>query len=133
MSPQKKTIMKPARVEPSSSSQQKINTESTRNVYDDTSIIMDKYGDILNWGEVYHMFKKSNFSTEAEDPRELHAFRNIRKSGIFRVAVHSTVFPCAEAISWILKNTDVDNMYIFNTRKESTTSFKPNDLVKFIT
>jgi len=80
MSPQKKTIMKPTRVEPSSSSQQKTNIESTRNVYDDTSIIVDKYGDILNWGEVYHMFKKSNFSTEAEDEGELQAFKNIIKS-----------------------------------------------------
>jgi hypothetical protein len=33
------------------------------------------------------MFKKSNFSAEAEDSDELQAFKNIRKSGIFRVAV----------------------------------------------
>jgi hypothetical protein len=49
------------------------------------------------------MFKKSNFSVEAEEPDELQVFRNIRKSRIFRVAAHPTVFPCADAISWILK------------------------------
>jgi hypothetical protein len=63
------------------------------------------------------MFKKSNFSTKSEDPGELQEFKNIRKSGIFRVATHPTIFPCADAISWILKNADVDSRYIFNARK----------------
>jgi hypothetical protein len=110
--------MKPTGVEPSGSSQQTTDTESVRTVYDNTSGILDKEGEILKWGEVYHMFKKSNFSTEAEDPGELQAFKNIIKSGIFRVAAHPTVFPCADAISWILKNTYVDNRYIFNARKD---------------
>jgi hypothetical protein len=47
-----------------------------------------RMGKHLKWGEVYHMFKKSNFSIEAEEPDELKVFKNIRKSSIFRVASH---------------------------------------------
>jgi hypothetical protein len=47
---------------------------------------LEKDGEMLKWGEVYHMFKKSNFSSKAEEPNELQVFKNIRKSGIFRVA-----------------------------------------------
>jgi hypothetical protein len=130
MSPRKKATIKKMGTEPSNNSQQTTDVESVRIVYDDTSGVLDKEGEILRWGEFYHMFKKSNFSTEAEDPSELQAFRNIRKSGIFRVAAHPTVFPCADAISWILKNADVDNRYIFNTRKEPIASFRPDDLAK---
>ena len=68
-------------------------------------------------GEVYYMFKKSNFSTEAEEPDELQVFKNIKKSGIFRVAAHPTVFPCADTISWILKNIDINSQYVYNARK----------------
>jgi hypothetical protein len=60
------------------------------------------------------MFKKSNFSTEVEEPDELQAFKNIRKSGIFRVEAHPMVFPCADAISWILKNIDINSRYVCN-------------------
>jgi hypothetical protein len=45
--------------------------KSVRNVYDDTSRILDKEGENLKWGEVYYMFKKSNFYRKVEDPREL--------------------------------------------------------------
>jgi hypothetical protein len=68
MSPRKKTTMKPAGVEPSGNSQQTVETKSVRAVYDDTSGLLDKEGETLKWGEVYYMFKKSNFSMEAEDP-----------------------------------------------------------------
>jgi len=44
--------------EPSGSSQQKMDMESVRDIYNDTSRILDKEEDILKWGEVYHMFKK---------------------------------------------------------------------------
>jgi hypothetical protein len=33
--------------------------------YDDTSGLLEKEGETLKWGDVYHMFKKSNFPTEA--------------------------------------------------------------------
>jgi hypothetical protein len=123
-------MMKPIGVEPSGSSQQTIETESVRTVYDDTSGLLDKDGETLKWGEVYYMFKKSNFSVEAEEPDELQVFRNIRKLGIFRVATHPTVFPCADTISWILKNIDIDSRYVFNARKEPIASFRLDDLAK---
>jgi hypothetical protein len=130
MSPWKKETINLAGVEPSSSSQQTTDMESVMTVYDDTSGILYKEGEILKWGEFYHMFKKSKFSIEVEDPKELQAFRNIKKSGIFRVASHPTMFPCADVISWILKNVNIDNKYIFNIRKEPITSFRPDDLAK---
>jgi hypothetical protein len=58
-------------------------------------------------------------------------FRKIRKSRIFRVSAHPTVFPCVDAISWILKNVDMDSRYVFNARKELISSFRPDDLAKF--
>jgi hypothetical protein len=76
--------------------------------YDDTYGLLEKDGETLKWGEVYHMFKNSNFSTDVEDQDELKIFKNIRKYGIFRVASHPTVFPYADAITWILKNIDVN-------------------------
>jgi hypothetical protein len=71
------------------------------------------------------MFKKSNFYTEAEEPDELQAFKNIKNSGVFRVATHPTVFPCAGAISWILKNIDINSRYVSNTQNEPIASFRP--------
>jgi hypothetical protein len=109
MSPRKKTSDKVSGVEPFGSFQQTKEVEIVRAIYDDTIGLLEKNGEILKWGEVYYMFKKSNFSTEAEETDELHAFKNIRKSGIFRVATHPTVFPSADAISWILKNIDINN------------------------
>jgi len=54
----------------------------------------------------------------------------MRKLGIFRVAVHPTIVPCAYAISWILKNADIDSRCIFNARKDSIASFRPDYLAK---
>jgi len=71
MAPWKKKTMKLAGVEPSDSSQQATNMESVRTVYDDTSGFLEKEGETLKWGEVYYIFKKSNFSTKAEDPSDL--------------------------------------------------------------
>jgi hypothetical protein len=71
MSPRKKTMMKPTGAEPSGTSQQTIEIESIRTIYDDTLGCIDKYGETLKWGEVYYIFKKSNFSADAEEPDEL--------------------------------------------------------------
>lgn len=57
-------------------------------------------------------------------------FKNIRKSGIFRVEAHSTVFPCADVIRWILKNVDVNDRYVCNARKDPIASFRPEYLAK---
>jgi hypothetical protein len=34
-------------------------------MYDDTTGILEKEGDALRWGDVYQLFKKKSFSTEA--------------------------------------------------------------------
>jgi hypothetical protein len=60
MSPKKKTPMKPAGVEPSGSSQHKVETKSGGVVYDDTLRLLEKEGETLKWGEVYYMFKNQN-------------------------------------------------------------------------
>jgi hypothetical protein len=86
-------------------------------MYDDTSGLLEKEGDALRWGDVYQMFKKKNFSTDVEDQDELKIFKNIRRSGIFRVAAHVVVFPCTDAITWILKNIDLGNIYVCNSRR----------------
>jgi hypothetical protein len=46
------------------------------------------------------------------------------------VATHPTIFPCANSLSWILRNTYVDSIYIFNARKGLIASFRPDDLAK---
>jgi hypothetical protein len=118
MSPQKKTtskasIARPLVVAKQAEGEPKI----VRATYDDTPGLLEKDGETLKWGEIYHMFKKSNFSVEAEDPDELQVFKNIRKSSIFRVATHPTIFPYADAITWILKNIDVNDRYMLQCKE----------------
>jgi hypothetical protein len=67
--------------------------EVIKATYDDTSGLLEKDGETLKWGEVYHMFKKYNFSTDAKDQDELKIFKNIRKSNIFRVVSHPIYSP----------------------------------------
>jgi hypothetical protein len=81
-------------------------------------------------GRNISMFKKSNFSTEAEDLNELQVFKNIRKPGIFGVASHPVVFSYVDSITWILKNTNMSNRYICIARKEPIASFRPKYLSK---
>jgi hypothetical protein len=76
------------------------------------------------------MFKKSNVSIEVEDPDKLQVFKNITKSGIFRVVAHPTLFPCANSITWILKNIYVNEKNVCNTRKDSISSYKLEYLAK---
>jgi len=76
------------------------------------------------------MLKISNFSTEAKYINELQVFKNINKSNIFRVATQPTIFPCADEISYILKNTNLNDRYTCNTRKYPIASFRPENLSK---
>jgi hypothetical protein len=80
MSLWKKTMSKTLGTEASGSGQQ---TEGEPKVigatYDDTYGLLEKDGETLKWGEVYHMFKKSNFSTDVKDQDELKIFKNIKK------------------------------------------------------
>jgi len=99
---------KVSRAKPSRISQQAEEVEIVEAIYDDTTGLLEKDGETLKWGEVYYMFKKSNFSTEVEEPDELQEFKNIKKSRIFRVETHPMVFSCTDTISWILKNIDIN-------------------------
>jgi hypothetical protein len=131
MSPRKKTVSKALGTDASGSGKQ---TEGEPKVvgdtYDDTYGLLEKDGEIVKWGEVYHMFRKSNFSTEAEETDELKVFKKSRIFGIFRVASHPVVFPCVDAITWILKNIYVNDRYICKSRKYPISSFKPEYLAK---
>jgi hypothetical protein len=70
-------------------------------MYDDTISFLEKGEYVLKWGDVYSMFKKQNFTFDAEDKDEIKIFKNIRKYGIHRVAAHFVVFPCINVVSWI--------------------------------
>jgi hypothetical protein len=75
--------------------------------------------------------KRNFFLVDAEVQDMLKVFKNIMKSGIHRVATHTVVFPCAYAITCILKHVDFGNMYICNAKGESITSFQLADLENF--
>jgi hypothetical protein len=68
---------------------------------------------------------------EAEDQDELQIFKNIQRSGLHRVASHVAVFPCVDAIVWILKHVDLENRYILNARGDPIASFQVVDLEKY--
>jgi hypothetical protein len=130
MSLRKKTIGKVSGVDPSGSSRLAREVEIVRAIYNNITRLIEKDGETLKWGEVYYMFKKSNFSIETKELDELQAFNNIRKSGIFKVVAHPMVFPCIDIISWILKNIDINNQYVCNAKKEPIASFRLEFLAK---
>jgi hypothetical protein len=51
--------------------------------------------------------------------------------GIFKFVARAVVFPCIDAISWILKHIDLENRHICNTIGDPIASFQPKDLVKY--
>jgi hypothetical protein len=79
---------------------------------------------------VYQIFKKSSFSTDVEDQDELKLFKNIRRSGIFRVASHIVFFLYVDFIGWIIKHVNLRKIYICNVRGDPIASFRPEDLEK---
>jgi hypothetical protein len=82
--------------------------------YDDNSGILEKEGETLKWGDVYNMFKKSNFPTESEDQDEVKILKNIHRSGIFKVTVWNVIFPYVNAINLIIKHSDLGNKCVCN-------------------
>jgi hypothetical protein len=74
---------------------------------------------------VYYMLKNSKLFVEAEDLDELREFRNINKSGIFKVEAHPTVFPFVDVILWILMNIEINSRYVCKERKEPIASSIP--------
>jgi hypothetical protein len=91
-------------------------------MYNDTSRFLEKEGDTLRWGDVYYIFKKKKFSTDAKDQDELNIFNNFRRSIISRVATRAVVFPCVDTITWILKQVDLGNIYVCNSQGEPIAS-----------
>jgi hypothetical protein len=67
--------------------------------YDDILGLLEKEGETLKWGQIYHMFKKSNLFVKDEDIDELQVLNNIMKSGIFGVATHPLLFLFADFIT----------------------------------
>jgi hypothetical protein len=85
-------------------------------IYDDNVSVLEKEGETLKWGEVYQIFKKEKFSTDAKDNDELQVFKNIIKLGIFIFVAQVFVFPYTNAISWILKHIDLGNGHVCNIK-----------------
>jgi hypothetical protein len=94
-------------------------------MYEDTSGLLNKEGNALRWGNVYQVFKRHKFSTNVEDQDELKIFKKIINSRIFIVATHVLMFHCSDAITWILKHADLENMYDCNSRRDHIASFQP--------
>jgi hypothetical protein len=63
ISPRKKTMSKALGAKVSGNGKQNEGKPKViESTYDDMSRLLEKYGETLKWGEVYHMLKKSNFS-----------------------------------------------------------------------
>jgi hypothetical protein len=91
---------------------------------------LEKEGETLNWGDVYHKFKKSIFPIEAEDQDEMKILKNIWRSRIFIVTSRDIVFPWSDSISWIIKHVDIRNRCVHNAQGEHISLFRPKDLEK---
>jgi len=63
------------------------------------------------------------FLVEDEDQEEPKIFKNIQRLGLHRVAYHAITFPWVDEIVWILKDVDLENVYILNSRGDSIASF----------
>jgi hypothetical protein len=96
-------------------------------IYDDTKRIIDIKTSIKG-GEVYRMFRNQTFLQGVEEDFDLKIFRNIRKLKLYKVAVHTTIFPCVESISWIVRHVKLYTKYILNSREHPITSFEASTI-----
>jgi hypothetical protein len=74
------------------------------------------------------MFNNQTFPHEAEDDSDLQTFINIRKSKLYKVATHVVVFPCAKAISWIVRHVRLETRYILNSKEHPIASFEASTI-----
>jgi hypothetical protein len=74
-------------------------SDTTRDVYDDTTRLLYKGGTSLKLGDFFHMFKKKKFLVEDEYQDEIKIFKNIQRLGLHRVVACATIFPCENTIS----------------------------------
>jgi len=67
---------------------------------------------------------------ENDDP-DLQTFINIKKYKLYKVVVHTIVFPCAKSISWIVRHDDLETKYILNAKHHPITSFEASTISSF--
>jgi hypothetical protein len=71
------------------------------------------------------MFNNQIFPQLPEQDPDLDIYKAIKKSKLHKVATHAVVFPCAEAISWIVKHANLDKRLIINAKGKPVASFHP--------
>jgi hypothetical protein len=106
------------------------NEEIPRPIYNDAKRFIEK-GTSIKWGEVFHMFKKKSFPRESEEDLDLKIFKNIKKSKLHRVEAHTTIFPCANTISWKVRHVDLGNRYILNANGDPMISFQASNISSY--
>lgn len=77
-------------------------------VYNVTHCIIDK-DTSFQQGEIFQVFTNETFPYLPEKDSDIEVYWAIIKSTLHKIAVHAAIFPCAEAISWIIKQAHIDN------------------------
>jgi len=67
----------------------------------------------------------------AEDDLDLNTFRNIRRSKLYKFPAHTMMFPCVEYILWIVRHTDLETIYILNSKGHQITSFEGSIIASY--
>jgi hypothetical protein len=80
------------------------------------------------WGDIYTMFRDDKYPpTTRQADQEVYRKRN--RSEIHRVAARPAVFPCADIITWLIPNVDLEDRVIRTTDKQKAiASFQPSAL-----
>ena len=91
-------------------------------IYNDTSCIVEN-DMAYQWGEIYQTFHRDSYPEVSNDDRDFGVYYTLKISRIYQIVAHPEVFPCAEAISWIIHRTDIDNRLIKDTEGKTIASF----------
>jgi hypothetical protein len=95
-------------------------------IYNDIICCMD-HDVVYKWGEVYYMFQQDTYPEFPllygySDPDE-GVYQMIKSFTVAQSSFTLVMFPCAEAISWIIYQADVDNRLIKDTQGKNISSF----------
>jgi hypothetical protein len=77
----------------------------------------------------YQMFTNQTFPQLPKKDLDLIVYQAIKQSKLHRIAAHSAIFPCAEAISWIVRHAHINNRQIINAQGRLVASFQPSVLI----
>jgi hypothetical protein len=77
------------------------------------------------------MFNNQTFPQLPKQDHDLKAFRAIKRSKLYKVVTHAIVFPCVEAISWIVKHVDLERKHIINAKGQPMGSFQPSTIASY--